>query len=140
VPAWLRRSPLVSCTGRVPRSQVIERLHRSRFYISSTYAENSFNGAAEGIFLAAESFISDIPPHRELLAHEDVQVASFPGVARPMLPVRRERLRGLHLKSWHSLVSEMLTRVEHELAGAGARTDLGRHTLTGVRNYGAAGS
>jgi len=65
-PAWipdnLRSNPDVIVRGLLGRAAVIEYLHRSRFYISTTRVENSFNCAAEGAFLAAESYLSDIPP------------------------------------------------------------------------------
>jgi hypothetical protein len=67
VPGWLCRRPEVMIRGSLERPVVIDILRRSRIYISATHIENSYNAAAEGAFLAEESFISDIPPHRELL-------------------------------------------------------------------------
>jgi hypothetical protein len=92
-------------------------LCQSKFYISSTYAENSYNGAAEGAFLANESYISDIPPHRELLVGESVEPISFPGLHRPVLHLARDQLKGVNLKSWHTVITEMIARVGGERRG-----------------------
>jgi glycosyltransferase involved in cell wall biosynthesis len=119
VPGWLRRHPDVSCLGTLGRAAVIDWLRRSRFYISSTYVENSYNGAAEGAFLAAESLLSDIPPHRELLAGESCERIRIPGLDRPVLHLHRNRLVGVNLKSWHSLITDLIARVEHEQRGPG---------------------
>jgi glycosyltransferase involved in cell wall biosynthesis len=102
VPDWLRRHPEVLLRGRLDRGAVIETLRQSRFYISATHVENSYNGAAEGAFLAEESYISDIPPHRELLHGEACEISHFAGLQRPFLHVRREHLEGTNLHSWHA--------------------------------------
>jgi len=107
----LRRAPDVTCLGTLPRPEVIALLQRSRFYLSTTYAENSYNCAAEGIFHALESYISDIPPHRELLEGEPCTALQVPGLNRAMLHLHRDRLNGLNLKSWDSVISEMIARV-----------------------------
>lgn len=125
VPARVRRHPLVRCVGRMEHGAVIEQLRRSSLYISSTYVENSYNGASEGAFLASESFISDIPPHRELLVGEDTETVRIPGLQRSIFHVRRERLRGVNLKSWHMVISEMLARLHGEALDPAALCDMG---------------
>src|SRR5262249_17253759 len=57
IPQDLRRRPDVTVTGNLSRAEVIERLRRSRFFISTTQIENSYNSASEGIFFADESYI-----------------------------------------------------------------------------------
>jgi len=111
VPKAVARHPDVTLRGILGRPQVIECLSRSRFYISTTRVENSYNAASEGAYLAEESFISDIPPHRELFAGETVERCSSPGLTRPLLRVRRADLKGLNLKSWDTVAHEMLARV-----------------------------
>lgn len=111
VPGWLRRRSEVIVRGTLERQAVIDILRRSRFYLSATHVENSYNGAAEGAFLAAESFISDIPPHRELLHGESFQAVPIAGLSRPFLHVHRERLEGVNLKSWHAIITEMIAAV-----------------------------
>jgi hypothetical protein len=60
------------------------------------------------MFLAEESIISDLPPHRELLIGEEFESVAAPGVTTPLLRVRRERLKGTNLRSWDSVVRDML--------------------------------
>jgi hypothetical protein len=66
VPAALRESWDVVVRGVLTRPEVIDCLRKSRYYISTARIENSYNAASEGVFLAEESYISDIGPHREL--------------------------------------------------------------------------
>lgn len=111
IPRALRRSHSVVTTGILGRSEVIEHLRRSRYYISTTRIENSYNAASEGVFFAEESYISDIGPHRELLLNMSVERVAVPDVARPILHVKRDDLCGANLKRWHDVVSEMIGHV-----------------------------
>ena len=113
---WLRRQPEVLIRGTLDRPAVMDILRRSRFYISATHVENSYNGAAEGTFLAQESVISDIPAHRELLQNEPHELIRIPGLDRPFFQVQREQLTGVNLKSWHTLISEMIRRVGYDVS------------------------
>jgi glycosyltransferase involved in cell wall biosynthesis len=122
----LRRQPDVTCLGTLPRPEVIALLKRSRYYLSTTYAENSYNCAAEGIFHAQESYISDIPPHRELLEGEVCAPSQVPGSNRPMLHLHRDRLKGLNLKSWDSVIIEMIARVRPATAVPSAVQEIRR--------------
>lgn len=115
VPRQMRERPDVMLRGMIDRHDVIECLRRAQFFICATQVENSFNCAAEGAFLAAESYLSEIPPHSELLAGEAHDRVSIPGLDRPMLYVRKERLRGIHLQSWDRVIGEMVARVEQVL-------------------------
>jgi hypothetical protein len=114
VPKAVARHPDVILRGILPRLQVIDCLRRSRFYISTTYVENSYNAASEGAYLADESFVSDIPPHAELLSGEQVEPFRAPGLGRTLLHVRRANLQGLNLKSWDAVMQEMLHRVQQD--------------------------
>jgi glycosyltransferase involved in cell wall biosynthesis len=117
LPGWLRRHSDVVIRGRLEQHAVIEALRRSRFYISATHVENSYNAAAEGAFLASESFISDIPPHRELLQGESFEPIRSAGLNRPFLHLHRDRLKGANLKSWHTIITQMIDRLRHESFG-----------------------
>jgi glycosyltransferase involved in cell wall biosynthesis len=110
VPNALRTLPDVVICGALPRSEVIGCLRKSKFYITTSRVENSFNAAAEGIFLADESYISDIGPHRELLLGMPFDQVSVPGATLPSLHVRRDSLTGDNLKSWDTVIREMLAR------------------------------
>jgi glycosyltransferase involved in cell wall biosynthesis len=118
VPGWLKNHPDVIMRGTLDRQEVIDILRRSKFYISATYCENSYNGAAEGAFLADESFVSDIPPHHELLQSERHELTRIAGLSRPFFHVHREQLTGVSLKSWHSIITEMISRIGYEHSAA----------------------
>lgn len=122
----LRCAPDVSCLGTLPQPEVIALLRRSRFYLSTTYVENSHNCAAEGIFHARESYISDIPPHRELLQGETFEVAQIPGLKRPLLHLHRDGLEGLNLKSWDYVIGAMIARVRPAAAVAAPMPEVRR--------------
>lgn len=117
VPRELRgRSDVVVC-GLLKRSDVIDCLRRSKFYISTTHIENSYNAASEGIFIATESYISDIGPHRELLKGMPVEEVTVPNVRRSLLRVQRAALSSVNLKTWDTVVSEMIARVREAQRG-----------------------
>jgi glycosyltransferase involved in cell wall biosynthesis len=110
----LRRQPGVIVRGLLTRVEVISYLKRSKYYISTTLIENSYNAASEGIFIADESYISDIGPHRELLMDMRFDVVSIPMAGRRMLHVRRTDLIAANLKSWATVVEEMIEKFRHE--------------------------
>lgn len=112
VPAPLRRHPHVHLRGLVPRAQVIECLRRSRFFISTSRVENSSNAAAEGMYLAERSFVTDIPPHAELLFGERFERVELPGLSRPLLHVEMNRLHGANITVWDSVIRGVIARVE----------------------------
>ncbi len=109
VPPHLRRRPDVIVRGMLERSEVIACLRRTRFYVSTTYAENSSNAVSEGIFHAEQSYISDIGPNRELLRGSKFRRVFFAGLNRPLLHVRRNELSTGRLRSWDTVVSEWRT-------------------------------
>ncbi len=128
IPARLRGRDEVVAGGTMSRPQVIETLRKARFYVSTTRIENSYNAAAEGIYCAQESFISDIGPHRELLRDQPYDEVWVPGVRKPLLHVRRDGLTGSNLKSWETVIVEMIERFRgvlrsrHVAARAGTET------------------
>jgi hypothetical protein len=119
VPRRLRDQPNVVLHGLTERSIVIDWLRRSRIYISTTRIENSYNAAAEGMFFAEESYISDIGPHRELLRDMPFEQLSVSGVRMPLLYVQRARLSGTNLKDWNTVVIEMIARLQAALREQG---------------------
>jgi hypothetical protein len=115
IPRALLSDPRVVIRGILPRPEVVSCLRQARYYLSTTLIENSYNAASEGIFLAEESYISDIGPHRELLANERFDEVSVPGLSRRVLHVTRSALKGVNLKSWDIVIMEMLDRFAVEL-------------------------
>jgi hypothetical protein len=112
IPAAMKKSAEVTCMGLVARSVVIETLRRSKYYISTTRIENSYNAASEGIFFADESYISDIGPHRELLAGLPFNEMAVLGIDRKLLYVQRQNVSGVNLKSWDGVIQDMLQTVK----------------------------
>jgi hypothetical protein len=53
--------------GELSRESVHKLLKASKLYISCTSIENSYNAAAEGVFLSSESILSSIPVHHEFV-------------------------------------------------------------------------
>ena len=119
IPQGLKRRQNVVIRGVETRSAVIDWLRRTKIYISTTCIENSYNAAAEGIFFADESYISDIGPHRELLVDMPFEQLSVPGVRMPLLHVHRDRLTGANLKTWETVVVEMIARFHQTLRSKG---------------------
>jgi hypothetical protein len=126
VPSAIRKRPGVVIKGNRPRSEVMLALRRAKYYISTTLIENSSNAAAEGVFIAEESYVSDIGPHRELLAGLPHQGVMLAGTNRPLLHVRRRELSITNLKSWAQVITEMNEHMERVL-GSRSTTAMSNH-------------
>lgn len=111
IPDELRHDKNIIVTGVLERRDVIACLRRTKYYISTSYIENSYNAASEGIFSADESYVSDIGPHRELLRNMPFDQISVPGMRRPVLYVRRENVSGANLKAWEDVIAELIAKV-----------------------------
>lgn len=112
VPREIRDSPSVTLTGVLPRAEVVRHLAGASHYISTTTLENSYNAASEGVFLARESWVSDIPVHRELLGNEKHEVVRFPGVRASVLHVKRDSITTSQLRSWDRVIVDVLERAQ----------------------------
>lgn len=110
VPDDVRQAPDVNCVGLLPRAEVIAHLAQASFYISTTLIENSYNAASEGVFLARESLVSSIPPHRELLGDGVGEMVTIAGVKKPLIRVRRGTVPVDRLKTWEQVIVDMLGR------------------------------
>ncbi len=115
IPEDIRQNPHVIVRGLLKRSDVIACLRESTYYISTTHIENSYNAASEGIFLADESYISDIGPHRELLRNMPFDLIAVPNMSRPVLRVARKSITGANLKPWEDVVAEMVSLAQARL-------------------------
>jgi hypothetical protein len=115
IPEKLRHNNSIIIAGLLRRSEVIEYLRKARYYISTTRIENSYNAASEGVFFADESYISDIGPHRELLASMPFDRVSVPNMTKPILHVNREDISGANLKSWESVITDMIAQAQVKL-------------------------
>lgn len=108
VPNELLLNKNVTLTGVINQKDVIRYLKKTKYYISSTCIENSFNAASEGIFFAEESFISDIGPHRELLMNEKYEYIPISHIKKPMIHVKRDNIVGKNLKSWNDVIADVI--------------------------------
>ncbi len=111
IPRYLKAKEHVIITGCLPREDVIHHLRKTKYYISTTYIENSYNAAAEGVVFADESFISDIAPHRELLAGALFEKLLVPKMIRSVLHVKRTALTALNLNTWNGVIREMINHI-----------------------------
>jgi len=123
VASRIARHPAVLLLGSLERREVVECLRRARYFINTSYAENSYNCVAEGIFLAQRSFIAPIAPHHELLSGETFRTISLPGLARPLLYTERAWLRGINLQDWNHVIEAMLRRTWEELSHRSFHSD-----------------
>lgn len=111
IPNDLRESNDVIIKGILGREEVIEYLRESKYYISTTCIDGSYNAAAEGVLLADESYISDIGPHRDLLENIPFESISVPNMSRMTLHVKRSDMSVAHLKTWEDIITDMVNQV-----------------------------
>jgi len=111
IPVQLMNCKDVVTTGVLQQSDVIEFLKKTKYYISTTLVENSFNAASEGMIFADEAYISDIAPHRELLESESFERVSMSHLSNPVLRVKGEDIKGKNLKLWDDIIIEMVEKV-----------------------------
>ena len=111
IPHHVLKDPRVVAKGVLSQSDVCYLLRRSKYYITSTVIENSFNAASEGVFLAQESFISDIGPHRELLEGANFERLDNLETRVACLHVKRADIHPRNLKSWDQVIGEMVNIV-----------------------------
>ncbi len=111
IPAQLMGNKDIVATGIIQQSDVIEFLKKTKYYISTTLIENSFNAASEGMVFADESYISDIGPHRELLENEPFEQVSISHVSNPIIRIKREDIIGKNLKLWDDIIFELIQKV-----------------------------
>jgi hypothetical protein len=123
IPGNVRRKSNVIPTGVLPRSEVIEWLRKAKYYISTTYIENSYNAASEGVCFADESYVSDLGPHREFLKNVPFDQVSIPGMRRPVLHVRRENMSGANLKTWEQVITEVIEKFHLKMREAPAAAE-----------------
>lgn len=122
VPRCIRQRADVELAGTQAPVKVIESLKSARFYISTSRIENSSNADLEGAFLAEETWLSDIPPHREMISESNFDLFKLDGVDLPLLRVRGEELQTKALKSWQDVIEEMLARISSNLNSQGTNT------------------
>lgn len=104
--------PDVEFRGEKPHAEVIQTLAKAEFFISTSAAENSFNAAAEGVYLARQSIISAIPPHLELLSGQKHGTVRFETLGEPYLTCQKKDLDVARLKPWSQIAGETLAHAQ----------------------------
>ena len=115
IPKALTNDSSVILAGLLSRDEVAEHLISSKFYLSATLVENSYNAASEGVFLSQTSIISDILPHRELLKYCNVKEYILPESKRVFLKVQNTDLKISNIKSWDQVISELVSKLQEVL-------------------------
>ena len=105
----------VIIAGTLSHESTISYLNKAKYYISTTYIENSYNAVSEGVLLSNESYISDIAPHREFLLNIPFRKIYIKDISRSILHIRNRDISNLNMKLWENVVNEMLGRVKKNL-------------------------
>jgi hypothetical protein len=108
IPRALKEDPSVEITGVVDNQELCSRLLQARYYLNTSKIENSWNSASEGVYLAEQSFVSDIPPHRELLGGFDSTPPMQLLTSVPIIHIKRQDLDIEKLKPWDEIVQKMI--------------------------------
>tara|TARA_B100001057_G_scaffold354877_1_gene356882 strand:- start:16971 stop:18005 length:1035 start_codon:yes stop_codon:yes gene_type:complete len=111
IPLSIAKDSDVILHGIQNHSIIIDFLQRSSYYINTSLVENSWNAAAEGVFLSRESFISDIPPHRELIKGSKVNVLRNINTTTPLLNLKKENNEAINLTSWDEEIKKIIYQV-----------------------------
>lgn len=104
--------PQVKALGIIERKEVIAYLSGSKYYITATEVENSYNAASEGVFLSKFSFISTIQPHLELVKDLPYKKYQFSALDDEFLFLKKSDLSAYNLKTWDNVIHEMLVDAE----------------------------
>lgn len=131
VPKELRGCKDVILKGTLQRAAVIECLRKTRYYISTSRIENSYNAASEGVLFADESYISDIGPHRELLMTVPYEYVSVPQIDNRLIRIKKENVSGIRLKTWNDVICDMTGIALDRLNGGDVAAGYAPHTPNG---------
>ena len=105
IPFDIRSDKNVEIKNITSNKEVLDLLSSAKFYINTSKIENSWNSASEGILLAAESFISDISPHLELLK---ILVGAKYKSNNGVLHIKNEDVFSTKLPVWSNIIQDMI--------------------------------
>jgi glycosyltransferase involved in cell wall biosynthesis len=111
IPTHILQDNQVEATDTIPRKKVIEFLIKARYFITASSVENSYNAASEGIFLATESFISDISPHMELVKGMPYKYSPIQNSNIAFLQISRKDLSSSNIATWDQVLEDLLKHV-----------------------------
>jgi hypothetical protein len=112
IPKVILNDNLVEVTGNIDRAEARKIISEARYYISTTIIENSFNAAAEGIFLAKESYISSIGPHLELLKNLPYKTEYNPSIKMELIHVDSANIDTRNLITWEQVILDIIKNYE----------------------------
>lgn len=112
IPQSIRNAPGVHALGKLSHAEVCHFLSLAKYYINTSQVENSWNGASEGVILAEESYLSDIPPHRELLSGEIINKLEIIGLKNNVFKVSGQPNFMEKLSTWNQIISDMFAQIE----------------------------
>lgn len=115
IPEDLRTNRNVIIKGMLTRQEVVKWLKKTKYYISTTCIENSYNASSEGVLFADESYISDIGPHRELLMNTAINYVSIPKMQQPIIHVKNKNVLATNLKTWDQINVDMINKTNNQL-------------------------
>ena len=111
VPVCIKNDKSVILEGVKPRYDIIEALNGASYYINTSLIENSWNAIAEGVYLARKSFISNIPPHLELLDEKSYNMQTMVKTTVPIIEIDRNMIKPSKLKTWDDEIKLMLAEL-----------------------------
>lgn len=105
VPDKIKNDQRVDMMGELKHSEVVSLLSSARFYINTSKVENSWNAISEGIFLATESYISNIPPHLELI--KIIQADNYE-LNNGLIHIKKSNIVIDNLDLWSDIIKDMI--------------------------------
>lgn len=111
IPDCMLEDHMVILKGVLDHNEVCMMLKKSLYYISTTLIENSWNAASEGVLLANKSYVSDIPPHRELFNDPKVIPLQKFMTSVKILEVDFDTVNFDKLKTWDQIVEDMICHI-----------------------------
>ena len=108
IPYQIKKDVNVKLYGVTEHKDVLKFLANCKFYINTSMIENSWNAAAEGIFLAKESYISKIPPHNELLNNMKTSTSKTLDIFDKVMHVSRDNLKISKLVTWEKIIKDII--------------------------------
>jgi hypothetical protein len=111
IPDVIKSSSKVKILGALSHDLTLRYLSKARYYICMSLVENSWNAASEGVLLSDISFISDIPPHRELVKNSVYNI--LPDFGRNgIIQISRSDFDSSVLAGWNDVIENMLKTIK----------------------------
>jgi glycosyltransferase involved in cell wall biosynthesis len=113
IPHSIRKDNSVVALGVMYSNQqkVYDYLKKAKYFITTSLIENSSVASLEGLLLSEESYVSDIPPHRELLDGCNYERFKNTDGNMDILHInRKDALLNVKTQSWDQVITKMLNK------------------------------